>query len=115
MAMDASALYFYIDPYETANRRTPNAKAMEEPGRPVELVCLAPNFPEPLSVPITFDANSGPVPDRKRNSRPNTIWMDCSQEFLFIGWTGLPGVWALPKSEIKAELERQIQQRQAGL
>jgi Ca2+-binding EF-hand superfamily protein len=35
--------------------------------------------------------------------------MDCSSDSLFIGESDLPGAWRLPKSEIQAELDRQVQ------
>jgi hypothetical protein len=110
-ALDATSLYFFISRSDLANRGTPQATVVEKNGRHADLVCLVPGCPEPLFVPVKFDPLTGPVPISKHTSFQSTTWMDCSSDSLFIGESDLPGAWRLPKSEIKAELDRQIQKK----
>ena len=111
LTMDGATIYLITLSVEAnASGASGAMRAGERRVRP-ELVCLAPGFPEPLTIPIRFDPSSGPVPVRSGTPRGIGLWIDCSSEFLFIGAPNLPGVWALPKAEIQAELDRQIKSR----
>lgn len=100
-AMDDANIYFF----SAKPALIPPGRVLPvENGRYADLVCWTAQIPIPLTIPLKFQSDSGPIPQE-------TPWMACSSEFLFIGAPTLPGVWAVPKSEIKTELARQIRER----
>jgi hypothetical protein len=112
-AVDGPNLYFFIDRTAKTTGPTGAVAFKESRGRHAELVCLVSNFRSPLIVPIKFDVQRGPAPFPAGWAIDMTTWVDCSTDFLFIGEKSIPGVWALPKVELQAELERQLQHYRA--
>lgn len=103
-AMDRTNIYFFTVESSRGGYIQPGTPLPEENGRNADLVCLTSDFPTPVTIPLKFQSDLGPVP---RSPWKTTVWMACSSEFLFIGAPTLPGVWAVPKSEIRAEIDRQ--------
>jgi len=110
LTIDGEAIYVVSVPLETTRTGTSDAMRNRPRIEPT-LVCLMPEFCEPLIIPIRLDSGSGPVTALRGLSGGVPIWIECSSEYLFIGALTLPGVWALPKAEIQAEIRRQLQAR----
>ncbi len=67
-----------------------------------------PGVPEPLTIPIRLDPQAGPVTVPGGMTHGINLWVESSSQYVFIGSPYMSGVWALPKAEIRAELDRQI-------
>jgi Ca2+-binding EF-hand superfamily protein len=110
--MDGASIYLMTIPFDGRNTWTSDTLREDaRRGLQPELVCLLPQIREPFTESIRFDPNAGPRPVLNRIAPGGGIWIDCSSEFLFVGAPNLPGVWALPKDEIRAELDRQLKSR----
>jgi hypothetical protein len=110
LAANGTSIYLITAPFQIRNSWTSETMMKSDPGFRLDLVCLVPGIPEPLTVPIRFDPAAGPVPVRGRSPGFN-IWIDCSSKYLFIGAPNLAGVWAVPKADLQAELDRQIRNK----
>jgi curli biogenesis system outer membrane secretion channel CsgG len=114
LTLDSSTIYLLsVPPSASATR----SSGTQRNGRRIEanLVCLLPDNREPVTIPIQFDANAGPVTVPDSRTRWAGLWVESSPSDLLIGATGLPGVWVLPKAGIQAEVDRQIQARRADI
>jgi hypothetical protein len=103
-AMDGTNIY-YFTVESSPGYIQPGTPLSEKNGRHADLVCVTAEFPSPLTIPLKFQSDQGPVP---RIPWRTTVWVACSSKFLFIGAPTMPGVWTVPKSEIRAEIQRQI-------
>jgi Ca2+-binding EF-hand superfamily protein len=101
-------------PAFTNNTRTSETMMRDDRILRPNLICLKTGVAEALSIPVRFDARSGPIPAPRGAFAGISIWVDCSSEYLFIGAPDLPGVWVLSKAEIQSELDRQIKERSAS-
>ncbi len=115
VVLDGANVYFFINRSGVTNV-VGRLVAVENNGRNADLVCLVPNFTEPLIVPIRFNTANGSAPQSGRTgdfSIQAPAWMECSKDYVFVGHSTVRGVWALPKSEIQAEIDRQVRERRA--
>jgi hypothetical protein len=117
-ALSKSNLYFFCEHCDVTNvagRWT----AVERDGRHAELVCLDRDIARPYVLPLKFDLERGPLPSQELASKLGLIsygaktWMLFAGDLLLIGRGNIPGVWAIPKSEIEAALAPEKERQRA--
>lgn len=108
VAMDASNIYFLIDRSEVTNTGARGDKVLTRQGRHADLVCLRSGVSAPVVLPIRFDGNDENIPVGNSSNLKQMAWMESSSDYLFIGKNTISGVWALPKAELQAEVDRRI-------
>jgi len=79
----------------------PNVKAAPH----ADLVCLDPDLPEPLSIPLRFDMSQGTLPGFGEipdlvNGVRSEMWMASTPGFLIIGEKKAEGIWVIPQVQL---------------
>ncbi len=113
-------LYFFIN---HADIRNVNGErmVMEKDGYHTQLICLSPDFNEPIVIPLRFDASQGQAPSNL-SGEPATPWLAKDRMFLdttayfsdgqlFFSQRSIAGVWSIPISELQSAIaaRKQVQ------
>ncbi|MDB6016425.1 MAG: Calcium-binding EF-hand-containing protein [Pedosphaera sp.] len=110
-----SSLYFYAECCLATNLAG-HWKLTEQDGHHANLICLDHDLSEPIVIPLKFDPENAPPSDYRLRTelgnrpildfRPSS-WLVLTESNLLIGYEKVPGVWAIPRSEINATIARE--------
>ena len=115
-----SNLYLFVE-HSVATNVSGRWTVAAQNGCHAKLVCLDPDLPDPIVVPLKFDLERGQpplqrlggkiAPDASARFPWNTplAWLHFERDSLFIGQPDLPGIWKLPITEIEAAFAQQKQ------
>ena len=86
---------------------------LEKDGRHADLYCFERDSRQPVVIPLKFDEGSGSPPvaihSLKDNVFDGRVWMLFAGDLLLIGQESMPGVWAIPRADIDAAMDRRKQ------
>jgi hypothetical protein len=96
-----SNLFCYVD--RASVKHLPNGKPVPERAEhDADLICLDRDCPQPIIIPLKYDLNRGPLPLPGHWPDLSPVWMTFTSDFLLIGNKSVPGIWAIPITEINA-------------
>ena len=114
-----SNLYFLVDHAEATNVAG-IWTVPEKDGYHAKLVCLSPDCETPIVVPLKFDTNLGRAPLKSlgekiepwlalNQSMDIAPQMHFSESMLYLSQRNIPGIWAVPVSELEPAMAAQKQ------
>ncbi len=109
-------LYVFVAYSREAMSSTEHFTLEEKNGRHANLVFLDHGFTNPFVVPLKFDLARSPFTDRRPVVPPAGFmdfqqpwWITLTPQSLVIGRANIAGLWAIPRSELDAAVEREMQ------